>query len=473
MSQNLYPQFGILLVDDESAWLRCLNVNLEISGSITNTILCEDSRLVMEILSQNDIGLVLLDLTMPHLSGDKLLEMICEQHPEITVIVVSGMNQVHTAVHCMRLGAFDYFVKTEEERLLSGIMRAVRMIELERENREMRSRFLSDTLEHPEAFAAMITNCKAMRSIFQYVESVAGSKQPVLITGESGVGKELIARSLHTLSTLNKWQGPLIAVNVAGLDDTVFSDTLFGHTKGAFTGAAEARSGMIEQAAKGTLFLDEIGELSPGCQVKLLRLVQEGEFYPVGSDRPKRLNARIIAATNQDLAAKRASGKFRKDLYYRLCTHHIHLPPLRERREDIPLLLDYFLQEAAEALGKKKPTYPKELPVLLSTHSFPGNVRELKSMVYDAVSRHTSRVLSMHSFVSAIGGEKLSRMRTEDELVDAGKAFVGLERLPTLEEAAEMLIEEAVRRASGNQTIAARMLGISQPALCKRLKHSS
>jgi DNA-binding NtrC family response regulator len=340
------------------------------------------------------------------------------------------------------------------------------MIELERENREMRSRFLSDNLDHPEAFADLITNCKAMRSIFQYVESLAGSKQPVLVTGESGVGKELIARALHALS---KCQGPLIAVNVAGLDDAVFSDTLFGHTKGAFTGASEARSGMIEQAARGTLFLDEIGELSPICQVKLLRLVQEGEYFPVGSDRPKRLNARIIAATNQDLTAKKGLGHFRKDLFYRLCTHHIHIPPLRERKEDIVLLLNHFLEEACLALGKKRPTYPKELPVLLSTYSFPGNVRELKSMVYDAVSRHTSKVLSMDSFVNATsGGERLSS-KSSDEIVGSNP-FVALEQLPSLSESVGLLMTEAMRRAKGNQTIAARMLGISQPALSKRLK---
>jgi DNA-binding NtrC family response regulator len=464
--ENKYPLFSILLVDDEPGWLRSLSINLERHGGISNTQQCMDSRHVMEMLSQNDTGLVLLDLNMPHISGDELLKMIGEQHPEVNVIVVSGMNQVQTAVQCLQQGACDYFVKTDEERLLSGVLRTVRMIELERENREMKSRFLSDILEKPEAFEAIVTNCKAMRSIFQYVESTARSKQPALITGESGVGKELIARALHALGC---GKGPLVAVNVAGLDDSVFSDTLFGHTRGAFTGATEARKGMIEQAAGGTLFLDEIADLSPACQVKLLRLLQEGEYFPVGSDRPKRLNARIIAATNQDLSARQASGAFRKDLYYRLCTHHIQVPPLRKRKEDIPLLLDHYIEEASRAMGKKLPTYPKELPVLLSTYPFPGNVRELKSMIYDAVSRHTSKVLSMSSFLSAMG--KAPDSESDSDTMDSANPFATLEQLPSMSGAVELLISEALRRSKGNQSIAARTLGISQPALCKRLKN--
>ncbi len=196
------------------------------------------------------------------------------------MIILSGLNQIDTAVNCMKLGAFDFFVKTvEEERLIRGIQRAIQMIDLQRENREMRSRFLHDKLEHPEAFAEILTRDKAMRSLFQYIESVAGSPQPILISGESGVGKELVARAIHRLSGR---QGRLVAVNVAGLDDNVFSDTLFGHTRGAFTGADTTRRGMIEQAAGGTLFLDEIGDLTLASQVKLLRLLQEGEYYAAG-----------------------------------------------------------------------------------------------------------------------------------------------------------------------------------------------
>src|SRR5512138_73556 len=401
MNQQTYPAFGILLVDDEPAWLKSLSLTLKSCAGLTNISTCQDSRQVMGLLDGGEIGLVLLDLTMPHLPGEELLRQIGERHPEVTAIVVSGLNQLETAVRCMKLGAFDYFIKTDEEdRIVGGVLRAVRMVEMERDYREMSVRLASGELQHPEAFSAIVTADRGMLSLFAYVEAVAGSPQPLLITGESGVGKELIARAAHTLSGC---RGKLVTVNVAGLDDTVFSDTLFGHLRGAFTGAEQVRRGMVEEAADGTLFLDEIGDLSIPSQVKLLRLLQEGEFFPLGSDQPKRLSARVIVATHQNLAEKEGAGTFRRDLYYRLRTHQVQIPPLRERAGDIPLLLDHFLAEAAHALGKKKPTPPRELAQFLATYSFPGNVRELKAMVYDAVSVHRERMLSMDSFVKAVG----------------------------------------------------------------------
>jgi DNA-binding NtrC family response regulator len=467
MNSSLYPYFGVLLVDDEPAWLRSLSLTLERSAGITNIITCQDSRKVLELLESNEIGLVLLDLTMPHLAGDELLAKIAERHPEIAVIIISGMNQVESAVNCIKLGAFDYFVKTvEEDRLVSGVLRAIRMLELERQNREMSSRMLSGELKCPAAFTGIVTTDRAMHAIFSYIEAVALSSEPLLIMGESGVGKELIAKAAHSLSGC---RGQLVAVNVAGLDDNVFADTLFGHMRGAFTGADQPRRGMIEEAADGTLFLDEIGDLSIASQVKLLRLLQEGEYFPLGSDRPKRLKARVVVATHQDLSVKQAAGTFRRDLYYRLCTHMVNVPPLRERKGDLPPLLDHFLEDAARALGKKKPTPPRELLQLLATYSFPGNIRELKALVYNAVSVHRDRVLSMDTFLKTIGRPETKQQQ------DAVKGpeqnlYAGLERLPTFGEAAELLVEEAMSRANGNQTIAARLLGISQPALSKRLK---
>jgi DNA-binding NtrC family response regulator len=393
--------------------------------------------------------------------------MIAERHPEIAVIIISGMNQIESAVNCIKLGAFDYFVKTvEEDRLVSGVLRAIRMLELERQNREMSSRMLSGELKCPEAFSGIVTTDRAMHAIFSYIEAVALSSEPLLIMGESGVGKELIAKATHTLSGC---RGPLVAVNVAGLDDMVFADTLFGHMRGAFTGADLPRRGMIEEAADGTLFLDEIGDLSIPSQVKLLRLLQEGEYFPLGSDRPKRLKARIVVATHQDLSAKQAAGTFRRDLYYRLCTHLVHVPPLRERKGDLPPLLDHFLEDAARALGKKKPTPPRELLQLLATYSFPGNIRELKALVYNAVSVHRDRVLSMDTFLKTIGRPEPKQSQDLTKSPEQN-LYAGLERLPTFGEAAELLVEEAMSRANGNQTIAARLLGISQPALSKRLK---
>ncbi len=467
MNASCYPDFGLLLVDDEPAWLRALALTLERSAGVTNIQTCSDSRQVMSLLESQKIGLVLLDLTMPHLSGEELLARITERFPDLMVIIISGMNQVENAVRCMKLGAFDYFVKTvEEDRLLGGVLRAIRMRELQQENREMSSHLLRGGLRRPEAFNGIVTGDRTMLTIFAYIEAVAKSQQPLLITGESGVGKELVARAAHTLSGC---RGPLVSVNVAGLDDTVFADTLFGHLRGAYTGADQLRRGMIEEAADGTLFLDEIGDLSIPSQVKLLRLLQEGEYFPLGSDRPKRIKARIIVATHRDLSAREQSGGFRRDLYFRLRTHHIHIPALRERKGDIPLLLDHFLMQAAQELEKKKPTPPKELSQLLATYDFPGNIRELRGVVYDAVSVHRGRILSMECFLKVAGRPEA---RPSATVTVAANLFTGLHRLPTFGEAAELLVAEAISRAGGNQTIAARLLGISQPALSKRLKLS-
>ncbi|QWV98413.1 sigma-54 dependent transcriptional regulator [Geomonas nitrogeniifigens] len=466
MKKTLFPAFGILLVDDEPAWLKSFALTLKSCAGINNIVTCQESREVMGLLDQGGVGLVLLDLTMPQPCGETLLQQIGESHPGIMTIIVSGMNQLETAVRCMKLGAFDYIVKTDEEdRLVSGVLRAVRILELQQEFRTMSDRMLSRELKHPEAFVDIVTCDPRMHDLFNYVEAVSPSHQPLLITGESGVGKELVARAVHTLSGCS---GPLVAVNVAGLDDTVFADTLFGHVRGAYTGADQARPGMIEQAGNGTLFLDEIGDLSIASQVKLLRLLQEGEYFPLGGDRPKRMNARIVVATHRDLAAREAAGEFRRDLYYRLCTHRISIPPLRERVGDIPLLLDYFLNEAAKSLGKKKPTPPKELAQVLATYSFPGNVRELRGMVYNAVSLHKDRILSMESFLKAIGQSR----DTANPPLQSQNPFATFERLPTFVEAAELLVEEAISRSNGVQAIAARLLGISAPALNKRLKMS-
>jgi DNA-binding NtrC family response regulator len=306
-----------------------------------------------------------------------------------------------------------------------------------------------------------------MQAIFRYVEAISCSREPVLITGESGTGKELVARAIHRLCAPDApWQ----AVNVAGLDDNVFADTLFGHVKGAFTSADQPRGGLIEQAAGGVLFLDEIGDLSHASQVKLLRLLQEGEYYPLGSDRARKMNVRVVAATNQELEAKIADNAFRKDLYYRLKAHHVQIPPLRERREDIPLLLDHFLDEAALGLGRKKPALPPALFDLLATYHFPGNVRELRAMVFDALSQHDSGVLSLHRFDQAIGYKPAASGRVQGTGVADDTVLSVSGRFPTLKQTGELLVREAMRRANGNQTQAAKLLGISRPGLIKRLR---
>ena len=465
MNESTYPHFPVMLVDDEEQALNSFELTLR-SARMNHFIRCQDSRDVMRLLREQEVEVMLLDLRMPHLSGEELLPMIGGDFPEVPVIVITGANDVDTAVKCMKAGAFDYILKpVEKNRLIAGVRRAIEIRELQRENRMLRAHVLTGQVEHPEAFSEIVTCNPAMRSIFQYIEAISTSPRPVLITGETGVGKELVARAVHALSGR---KGGFVPVNVAGLDDNVFADTLFGHKKGAFTGADQARSGLVEQASGGSLFLDEIGDLNAASQVKLLRLLQDGEFFPLGSDVPKRSDARVVVATNQNLGALEASGKFRKDLYYRLCDHHVHIPPLRERLEDLPLLVEHFLEKASKTLDKKKPTPPDELVTLLSTYDFPGNIRELESMLFDAVSAHKGGKLSMEPFKGHIFKDRTPH---EHDLPKEQRTFMTFpEKLPTLKEAEDLLIREALQRAEGNQSIAALCLGISRQALNKRLR---
>jgi len=296
---------------------------------------------------------------------------------------------------------------------------------------------------------------------------VAPTNEPILISGETGVGKELFAQAIHQLGRARK---PFVALNVAGLDDNVFSDTLFGHKKGAFTGAESNRDGLITKAAGGTLFLDEIGDIPPASQIKLLRLLQEKEYYPVGSDLVKKTDARILMATNRNLQKMISEGQFRNDLYYRLFAHQIQIPPLRERVDDVGLLLDHFLEMLARKLGKNKPTVPGELAQLLSVYHFPGNVRELEALVSDALIRHTGGVMSMESFRNVIGDERRTQPRADSSSseIEPLKAFFG--HFPTMAEVEDYMIGEAMRLAENNQGNASNMLGIGRQTLNKRLK---
>ncbi|MDO3377583.1 sigma-54-dependent transcriptional regulator [Geoalkalibacter halelectricus] len=466
MRKNLFPDPPILLVCSEADWCENLMDDLTQDAGINNILIRNDSSKTVGLLQYQEISLVLLDPDTPPLSGEDVLEVLNYDHPRVPVIIVAGSNQGGRASHWLKRGAFGFHLKDESrENLLATIRKALTHCELQRENRALRERMLHDGLDQPAAFSGLVTRNRKMISLFKYIEAIAPSSEPVLITGESGVGKELFARAIHQAS---RAKGKLVAVNAAGLDDQAFSDSLFGHVRGAFTGADRDRAGLVEKAAGGTLFLDEIGDLNTASQVKLLRLLQEGEFFPLGSDTLKRVKVRMLFATNQDLAVKKVAGEFRRDLYYRLCTHHLHIPPLRERTEDIPLLLRHFLQEAAASLGKKIPTPPEELAILLSTYHFPGNIRELRAMVHNAVSLHRSGKLSMESFRRTI----LTHTRTAPDagMGDFEATLRQLGQLPTLKEADEMLMNEALRRSQGNQKIAAAMLGISPPALSKRRK---
>jgi DNA-binding NtrC family response regulator len=466
MNASLYPSLPILMVDDEIQALDSFETAL-LFASINNIIRCQDSRDVMPLLSRQEVEVMLLDLSMPHVPGEELLSIVTKDFPEVPVIIITGLNDVETAVACMKSGAFDYMVKpVEKSRLISGVKRAIEIRELQRENRLLRAHVLSDQLEHPDAFSEIITNSGTMRSIFQYIEAISNSPQPVLVTGETGVGKELVAKAIHILSNR---KGNFVPVNVAGLDDNVFADTLFGHKKGAFTGADQARSGLIEQASGGTLFLDEIGDLSPSSQVKLLRLLQDGEFFPLGSDIAKHSDARIVVATNQNLETLQESGKFRKDLYYRLCAHHTHIPPLRDRQEDLPLLVNYFLEEASKVLGKEKPSPPAELWALLATYSFPGNIRELQSMIFDAVSRHKSGQFSLDVFKSYIGQRNVTLDTDHTEPLMVASSL--REKVDTISQMTEkQMIIDALIKTNQNRTKAAELLGISRRTLQNKIK---
>ena len=350
------------------------------SEGITNVIGCRDSRQVYDLCERLNIGIMLLDLGMPFLSGEEILSAVRADFPWISVIIVTGNNETSIAVECMKNVAVDFLSKPISRlRLVSSLMHAIENMEIKEENKRLRRQVLSRRLEKPRACTGIITGSSKMKSICNYVMSISKTSEPVLISGETGVGKDLVARAVHTLSERT---GEYVAVNAAGLDDGMFSDTLFGHMKGAFTGASGVRHGMIKRAAGGTLFLDEIGDLSIASQVKLLRVVENREYYPVGSDDAVKTDVRIIVATNRKLAELVGSGVFRKDLYYRLSTHEVEIPPLRERRGDIPLLFNHFAAEAADEFGKRVFAPSPELYSLLKAYSFPGNVRELRSIVY-------------------------------------------------------------------------------------------
>ncbi|MBI5740731.1 MAG: sigma-54-dependent Fis family transcriptional regulator [Nitrospirae bacterium] len=460
----------VLLVDDEEQILLSYGLVLRTSG-FENVLTVHDGRKVMPVIASGKISLVVLDLIMPHVPGAELLDEITRDYPHIPVIVMTATNEVDMAVECMKRGAFDYLVKpVEKSRFVAGVRRGLELKELRDEVSSLKSHFLSDGLRNEAAFSSYITKSVKMLSIFRYAEAVAATTKPVCICGETGVGKELLAKIVYNISGL---KGNYVAVNAAGLDDTIFSDTLFGHKKGAFTGAEGDRDGLIRQASGGALLLDEIGDIRESSQLKLLRLLEEHKYYPLGSDNVRTSDARIITTTNRDIKKLVASGKFRKDLYYRLWTHSIHIPPLRERKEDIPLLFENFLEAASQAAGKKKPSYPRSLITALSNHPFPGNVRELQAMVFDAVAQHTKGMLTISYFEKFINNQAGKDSRHAATDASGEFAFPPDEGIPTLKKMEEALIREALKRSDSNQNIASSLLGISRQALNKRLRRKS
>lgn len=461
MSDTKHPQLPILLIDDEEQFLFSMKMTLSSQG-YNNIVECKNSREVMKLLDKNDFSVIVMDIMMPHKSGTELLPEINASHPGMPVIMVTAVNEVDTAVECLKNGAFDYIVKPiDDERLMTSIAHAIELRELGIQNRLLKESMLKEGLNKPESFEKIITRNRGMMQLFKYIEAVSVSSLPVLITGETGTGKELIAHAIHNASNR---KGDYVTVNIAGLDDNLFSDTLFGHEKGAYTGANKDRKGLIEKASGGTVFLDEIGDLSMESQVKLLRLLQDRKYYPLGSDMYKMSDARVICATNKDLKKEQEEGRFRADLFYRLYTHQVHIPALRERKDDIDILVQHFIDKAAKDMGKKLPSVPRELSIMLKNYAFPGNIRELEGIIFDAVAVHSSGVMSLEGIRNKLGISDNVNVSSQ-----SGDELIFPQTLPTMKELENALMDEAMKRAQDNQTIAAQMLGMTRQALNKRL----
>ncbi|HTX73283.1 MAG TPA: sigma-54 dependent transcriptional regulator [Rectinemataceae bacterium] len=461
-----YPADPVLIVDDEELARQSMKAALLMDG-VTNVEESGEGREALKLIASKAHAAVILDLSMPGISGEEVLKVLLEERPESPAIVVTATTELDTAVRCMRAGAFDYLTKpVDRTRLLTSLRHAIERWETSREMRSLQDGMLPTPLERSRAFAGIVTSDRRMFQVFRYVEAIAPTALPVFITGETGTGKELVARAIHALSGR---KGSFVTVNIAGLDETLFADTLFGHAKGAYTGADSAREGVVAKAEDGTLFLDEIGDLAANSQIKILRLLQEREYYALGSDEPRPTSARFVFASNVDPSAAVSRGGFRKDLLYRLQSHTIRIPPLRERMDDLPALVEHFFDKACTALGKKRPALPKELLTLLRSYSFPGNVRELEGMVVDALVRHQSRMLSLDSFRQAMGRPDAAGPEPVAAASGGGKLFEDAAVLPTIRQITASLMEEALRRSDGNQDAAARMLGLSRSALSKRL----
>ncbi len=462
MNEKL-SQATILIVDDEEMVLESFACFFEECGY--HVLEARNGREGLEVFQSNLPDLVFSDLRMPEMDGLDFLKAIKKISPDTPVVIISGIGVVADAIKAVKLGAWDYITKpvSSLDELEIIAKRALETVDLRHEVSALREQILIGRLSKADAFTPIITRDEAMHRIFHYIEAIAPTSQPVLITGQTGTGKELVAHAVHDASVR---KGSFIAVNVGGVDDLMFSDTLFGHVRGAFTGADRQRDGIIAQADGGTLFLDEIGELSDASQIKLLRLLQEHEYFPLGSDMPSKTNARLVAATNLDLRAKVDAGAFRQDLFYRLCTHQIHIPPLASRKGDIPLLLERFIEEAAASMHKTPPTVSPELYQYVAAYEFPGNVRELKSMVYDAIARHTRGALGKESFLHALDIRRPVSPPANGIFEILSESS---DRLPTLKEAEEALVQKALERAGGNQGVAARYLGITRQGLNKML----
>ena len=450
---------NILVVDDDHGILRSVKTMLVGSG-FSEPVLISDSRKVKDAVLEHDFQLVLLDLLMPFKDGMKVLKEIKAEKPEMECIIITAVDEVATAVKAIRYGAFDYMVKPlDPEKLIIVVKNALERYRLRKGLTLFQKPPSFNDIKKPAAFASMIVNDKKMALVFQQVEVVAPTDYSVVITGETGTGKEMLARIIHNLSSQSK--GPFVPVNMAAFNRNTFEDEFFGHVKGAFTGAIDNKKGFFESARGGTLFLDEIGELEPGQQAKILRVIQEREFYKLGSTHTEPIDIRLLSATNRDIQEEISKNTFRADLFHRLKEFHIHLPPLRERRDDIIPLSIHFLKKHSKINQKYITGIGSDLHKALLSYDFPGNVRELENIIASAVLIESGGILGLQSVRSSSGN--LFDNPQAIEKADDGK-FLPLSELERRH------IMKALDLTYDNRTKAANLLGISIRTLQRKLK---
>ena len=444
----------VLVVDDDEGLLLSIKATL-VSAGLPEPALLSDSRKVLSLARRQAYQLVLLDLMMPHVNGMEVLAKIKEEFSDIECVVVSAIDEVASAVQAISLGASDYLVKPlNSEKLVALVHRILEKHSLRDDLARFGRKKVFSDLKHPQAFNEMVAEDEAMALVFHQVEAVAGTDYSVVINGESGTGKEMLARVIHQLS--NRSEAAFYAVNMASFSKTIFEDEFFGHAKGAYTDASSDRLGFFEAAHGGTLFLDEITELDPALQAKLLRVIEEREFYRLGSTEKRNVNVRIIAATNRDINEEIIQGRFRADLFYRINMYNIRIPPLRERKDDILPLARHFLNLHAHANNKKIKDLDPVLAQQLLLYSFPGNVRELENIIAAAVLLERGKILtvaSAHNFLPYNGPER----RKNVELL-------------TLEEMERRHIKRVLEITGGNRPKAAKILGVNVTTIYRKLQ---
>ena len=451
-----------MIVDDEPEFVSSLEMSLS-SLNFIDILSLVNPLEVIPLFKKQHIDIVLLDLKMPKLSGEDLLKIITKEYPGVLVIIITASNDLDTAIHCIKDGAYDFISKpVEKNRLITTIKKAIDYSLLRKEMNSLKKAYFSKQLSHPEIFHKIITQSAKMMDIFQYIEAISKLTQPILVSGETGVGKELICETIQKLSLFNT---KYTVVNVAGIDDAIFSDMLFGHEKGAFTGAYADKDGLLKTGDKGVILLDEIGDLSENSQIKLLRLIENGTYYPVGSNSLKKANVKFIFATNVDLEARMNEGKFRKDLYYRLSGHQIIVPPLRERMEDLELLAQHFIQRAKSELNIESCKISMGSIDQLKMYQFPGNIRELESIIYDCAATSDAEGISELQISTYLQGRHTSSPPTE-----AQPSIAKTIDKPTLKEHINTYVTEVLHSTLGNQRKAAKILGISPQAMSNRVK---